>query len=491
MSNTVNTIHAILFDLDDTLISTSKLEPYRRSNDRSGLIDNIHKAKIYAPVLNLLAAIRNENIPVGIVTNAPKWYADIMISHFSLGVFDTLITYDDVGQSGIKPSPKGINLAIENLALSNSNNIIYIGDQGSDFNAAYLANIRPIAPSWAQRKPLDQIPAAILNSQSIINSFANFNELELISDRTGRFKNFNFEKSQLSFLPIDRDGNPSPLNANEIEILALGRYFSQKSVLTSGLHESHPLSKDIARKDKDEKYVLPRCYIDLLTRSITQLEIYISEKTQTKFKFDIITVVPSKPKKNPRLENALANIQQCIGISNRSFIKDLFQFHENSPSLKTIIGGKPERIKALEFHLHLNERYKERLSGKNILIIDDVLTTGSTIERCFNLLDANLVSKHYAICLAKTVSYKDNNLLCPQCSRPLAIRKNQQKGTRFYGCTGYFEKINQCKFQTNLVIKPCPQCDGDLVERKGSKSIFLGCTNFYNGCTYSEAIPTL
>lgn len=48
---------------------------------------------------------------------------------------------------GIKPSPQGINLALNNLNLTNKNNVLFIGDDAKDINASYAAGVKPITPA--------------------------------------------------------------------------------------------------------------------------------------------------------------------------------------------------------------------------------------------------------------------------------------------------------------------------------------------------------
>ncbi len=48
------------------------------------------------------------------------------------------------------------------------------------------------------------------------------------------------------------------------------------------------------------------------------------------------------------------------------------------------------------------ERYYQEIKGRNVLLIDDVITTGSTIESCCKVLKKAGVAKIYVLTLAKT-----------------------------------------------------------------------------------------
>src|SRR5579859_5760252 len=72
---------------------------------------------------------------------------------------------------------------------------------------------------------------------------------------------------------------------------------------------------------------------------------------------------------------------------------------------------------------------------------------------------------------------------CPTCGRALVIRTG--RFGRFISCAGFPE----CDYRRSLVVKTgalCPQCGGDLVERKGRKTgkVFWGCAN-YPTCDYA------
>ena len=80
---------------------------------------------------------------------------------------------------------------------------------------------------------------------------------------------------------------------------------------------------------------------------------------------------------------------------------------------------------------------------------------------------------------------------CPKCGRPLVYRVNK-KHKKFIACSGYPKcdyvrneeepKVNQK--QTGLI---CPECGGELVERRHGKKTFLGCSN-YPKCHHIEPI---
>ena len=80
---------------------------------------------------------------------------------------------------------------------------------------------------------------------------------------------------------------------------------------------------------------------------------------------------------------------------------------------------------------------------------------------------------------------------CPKCGRPLVYRINK-KHKKFVACSGY-PKCDYVRNEETIEEKhnhtgmKCPECGGDLVERRSGKKTFLGCSN-YPKCHHIEQI---
>ncbi|WP_300320740.1 HAD hydrolase-like protein [Idiomarina sp.] len=478
-----NLVQAVIFDLDDTLVSTSKLAQYRENGDREGLKENIARSRVFDPVPNMLRAIENKGIPLALVSNSPRWYIDQVLEYHNIELFDVIVAYDDVGRAGVKPSGRGIELALEGLELTKDSNVIYVGDKDIDFVAAYHCNVKPIAPSWATTHPIDQVPAAILNSTWLLSLLDDYDSISLIADRTALERTFDFDKRQLNFIPLNEQGQVTALKKENIRLIALGRYFSQASTLTASYHEAHQLSKDIFAKEESETYVIPQYYVNLMAKVVESLPKYAFENEGAHF--DIVTVIPAKKGKNPRLENFLRRIEKESN-SNSMFIPDIFEFSPGATSLKTL-GGFANRQAELKNKLHLKRKYADLLAGKSVLVIDDVLTTGASFGRSFELLEQCDSTFSMGVCLAKTVSVAEELGYCPECDSLLQVKTNSNTGIHFIGCTGFYE--TGCKYSKSITVAECPQCGDNIVKRFNSrdKSYFYGCEGYgKTGCTYKE-----
>jgi DNA topoisomerase-1 len=78
--------------------------------------------------------------------------------------------------------------------------------------------------------------------------------------------------------------------------------------------------------------------------------------------------------------------------------------------------------------------------------------------------------------------------ICPQCGKPLVIKFGRYG--KFVACSGYPECKYTKPFQVKIGVK-CPQCGGELVEKKSKKKrTFYGCSN-YPDCTFATNLKPL
>ena len=61
---------------------------------------------------------------------------------------------------------------------------------------------------------------------------------------------------------------------------------------------------------------------------------------------------------------------------------------------------RAERIENVKGAFKISEDYKEKLNGKNIIVLDDIITTGSTINEVVKILKENGAGHVLGVCLA-------------------------------------------------------------------------------------------
>lgn len=479
-------IKAVIFDLDNTLLNSDQLQNARENSLYEEVDTLLSEVKLFEPTQNIIQAIKSRNIPIGLVTNSPRWYVDKILRHFGLTGFSAIVTYNDLGPTGKKPDPMGILMACKKMLITDLSQVIYIGDHKDDINAAYSAGVIPVAPSWAKTK-IPQMPALTMSSSKLIECLDEILETQTLAEAAANRVKLNQVARGYEFpiVPLDLDGDVISSSKYNVPIYTLGRYFSNKSKLTASLGAKHNLSIDISAKDSTENYTVPNYWNDIFEFAIPRLSKFALKDN---IDFDIVTVIPSKPGKTPRLESMLQSLKSKLN-SSATFVPDLFYFNPNSRSLKTL-GAKANREHELNNNFHLNNKYASILANKNVLIIDDVITTGATIRRTFNLLQDYRCASIKGLVIAKTVGGIGEEKECSLCGRPMRAVKNKQ-GIRFWSCTGYYELSNPCENTEHIIVKDCPKCGQGLVKRQSQFGFFLchphDMPNPMN-CDYTESI---
>ncbi|TMN83768.1 MULTISPECIES: HAD-IA family hydrolase [unclassified Pseudoalteromonas] len=459
-------ISAVLFDLDDTLVFSSHLKSARETRDIRALRRLLPSTQLCKNILTLIEGLSRKGIPLGIVTNSPKWYADEVLNYFELfGYFSVIVYYDDV-RPNIKPSPLGINLALERLSISKPESVLYIGDHQVDIDAAYSSHVIPIAPTWADTK-IPQMPACVICTKALLKEIDSIENIRLLAESASDNTNLYFQIGrEFYFCPINLEAQVVMPGRRNIQIITFGRYFSTKSKITANLAASHKLSIDIQSKEQNSNFEAPKYWVDTFVFALQRIPQYLYRNNEG---VDIVTVIPAKQLKNKRLERMLRRIHEKSGLDYH-FIDDIFQFSENAISLKTV-NGRRERQVAVNGQLHLNQKYKGKLKGAKIIILDDVVTTGATFKRAISLLEVEEAEKVLGLCLAKTVHPIGDTETCDRCNRPMRCLTNKY-GIKFWACTGYQEPI-PCNHAKGITIKDCPRCAKELVLKSSQYGKYL------------------
>lgn len=143
--NTLNINYkCVIFDLDQTLVDSSKLEPLRNNRQWKEIPNKIHEASLYTGIKNTLEQIHNRNIKIAIVTNSPSSYAKQILEYFDLK-YDLLIGYHDVQKR--KPNADPMLKVLDYFNLK-PNEVISFGDRDIDIMSSNSANIKSIACGW-------------------------------------------------------------------------------------------------------------------------------------------------------------------------------------------------------------------------------------------------------------------------------------------------------------------------------------------------------
>ncbi len=117
---------------------------------------------------------------------------------------------------------------------------------------------------------------------------------------------------------------------------------------------------------------------------------------------DFIVPIPmhkSKLKKR-KYNQAAALALEISKLSNKTYSPDIIIKFKDSISQSGL--SKEQRKENVKNTFKFNSKYKELAFRKNILLVDDVLTTGSTASECSKVLKRNGVKRVNILTIART-----------------------------------------------------------------------------------------
>ena len=183
-------------------------------------------------------------------------------------------------------------------------------------------------------------------------------------------------------------------------ITSLGRYIPINSPYTRR-KDWHHLNK-LIYSIKNARY-FPEAVI-LAIRDAINTYTYCDEKPL------IVTVIPHKFGRSPHMAcllKQLSNSHNRESINkayNFTFVTDMFYYDAEAPSFHINKMSRRERFESNQRNLHLTDEYNVFL--RNVIVLDDVVTSGSTLIRAADLLDSQDSCIPALIAIAKTISSK-------------------------------------------------------------------------------------
>jgi ComF family protein len=120
---------------------------------------------------------------------------------------------------------------------------------------------------------------------------------------------------------------------------------------------------------------------------------------------DFIASVPIHSKKLVQRKYNQANLIARNIYPKKYFPQLLLRIKNDNSQVKL---SKNKRIKNLSKTFIVNPKFSTKIIGKKILLIDDVMTTSTTLNYCSKALRQSMVSKIYVAVIAKTIRNKFN-----------------------------------------------------------------------------------
>ncbi|WP_271398146.1 hypothetical protein [Salinicoccus roseus] len=299
---------------------------------RNAFFDNDNK--IRSEIVDILSSIKGKDIQVVLVTRSIAKYKSLLNEQLDNSSQVKYIHRRNISKS----------------ALKKNNNIMLIGAVDTDIRIAANNKILMINPSW------------IPNVEDNILKYGF--ELDSVDQLLKCIEIFNIEPELYSDFHIDSSTRLIAVsNANKFRKL----FDNEENMIE--------IYKSTLKYNNDfYKYALYLHYLTVITG------LYVFEDV------DYWMSVPSSTGKNNN--NVYDVVKQTRYLMKNQRKEEMFIRH--TPAKKSTYMSPADRKRlGCSRHLetiHLNEKYKGKLKGKKICVIDDYVTNGSSFESIRNLL---------------------------------------------------------------------------------------------------------
>lgn len=395
----------VLFDLDNTLLKTDAVARFRGPAGLGQLPPNyvldltaqLHQVQpIYTQDILFEIHRKYPDLKFGVFTRSPRTYTQTLLHTFyPLVKWDVVVCFEDVEHT--KPYPDGILLAMNTTGLNDPARVVMVGDAHNDIMAAYRAGV------WAFLDRTSWPDALLPENWRSIGAIADVDYgspsslLQALEDpapclpplEATVYQNDVVCRRNVEIRHFDNvDGRP------RVVVKVLGRKFKQSGDFQYR-YQWHVVSHQIlALKDAS---VFPPTWIIALRK-------FIQSDPGCMFgDGSIVTVIPVKPNRVPRLENLLAQV--AVSNTADAFFKKPFIPSWPAPGPNKLIfvpdqlfwlaGVKShnqdhlnakERMENVRDHLRVNTN--RPVTGKHVVVIDDVTTSGATLLNAYHYLIA-------------------------------------------------------------------------------------------------------
>ncbi len=215
-----------------------------------------------------------------------------------------------------------------------------------------------------------------------------------------------------------------------ISMYMLGRYFGYSHYMS----QLHPYSSAIFlnKKEGRKSYgTYNSIFRDLISAAVG--------KVVDSYKIDGICAVPSRPEKIDRFAGILDTVSREYNLKN---FGPLLICKENYPSQKSLsYQERQDNIRGVF-------SFGCKLHGESIIIVDDIITTGATMNECINTLYDAGAGEIYIIVLAvnqQGTNYWSSNevqVSCPRCGNKMHLLINSGNKSFFYSCYDCSKTMN-------------------------------------------------
>ena len=383
-------VRGVIFDLDMTLVDTSKLKDMRSVGDWPRVYHSLSETRLYPGALAFVRALQKD-CKCGVVTSSPRIYAERLIEHHNLRL-TVLAAYHDTALH--KPNSDPIALGIKKLGLT-PDEVVSIGDEPGDIIASKAAGASSIGVTWGSATKAELSGAQPSN---LIGTFQELTALFKLPARDnpsmGSAKGFShFEK-------------PSPTKTPLAKSEILFEVSSNYPYAESAYHIAYYRPKG-TKPDKVSTDLLAfKKNLEPQTARWIQLGAKVASDC---IDFDLVMrVLGSKElvaNGTKSLDRLCVELARLKGVKYQS--NYLRKIHA-TPELK-YLSAADRKLALKGVYVFENE---DDLSGKKVLLVDDVITSGSSTRAIVEAIKLKApAAKVILFALAKTSHDKFNTHL--------------------------------------------------------------------------------
>lgn len=136
---------ALIFDLDQTIIDSSRAESLRSKHDWPGVYKLIPYFKLYDGILDVLDYANQNNLKICIVTSSPGSYCMRVLSHWRIPHHKTVCYHDTKNH---KPHAEPIHAGLKLMECTDLKHGLSFGDRAIDIQASRAASVRSVGCLW-------------------------------------------------------------------------------------------------------------------------------------------------------------------------------------------------------------------------------------------------------------------------------------------------------------------------------------------------------
>lgn len=216
---------------------------------------------------------------------------------------------------------------------------------------------------------------------------------------------------------------PFEVGNEKYTLYMMGRYFGYSHYMS----QLHPYSSALYLNKQENGKAYGK-----YNQEFSDLYICAIKRIQLAGKVDGVLSVPTRPGKNERFTPILEEIAEKCCVDNLS---SNFKCVYDYPTQKSLSAEERQKNISDVFS------YSGDLTGKNIVLIDDIITTGATIRECISVLKKNGAKKISIIVLGINQfqrSYWSSevvNVSCDRCGERMRLFINSGSKNFFYSCS--------------------------------------------------------